>query len=259
MNTRANDEAGDPYRGLHDLVARHLDGGLSADEQRLLAERLGGSPAARRALARFLRLEGATIRLATAGLLGGSPAAEAIPPADGSGEPAPEASAGEQLGAEPRGARRTRPAPPVAAPARRPRPATPALAWGLVAVVACVAVVAVVPRAGFLPRADVAHTAIPPNAVARGEIGAVADRWIEVRRAREPVDVAMNGPPFGDDTVGDKGEGAANPPTDQSTDSPIDELADTATDPPTEGRPPPAWLVAALADELAEPTNPDAS
>jgi len=254
MTTRANDEAGDPHRGLHDLVARHLDGDLSAAEQRLLAERLAGSPAARRALARFLRLEGATIRLAAAGLLGGSQVADAPPLADGSREPAPEGCADE-----PRGPRHARPTPqvagrvaePVAARARRPRLATPALAWGLVAAIACVAAVALLPRPGFLPRSDVARDASARNTVPRGEIGIVADRWIEVRRAREPVAVAMTGPPFGDDTGGD----AADPPTEQSVDSPTDELADTTT----EGGSPPAWLVAALADELAEPTNPDAS
>jgi hypothetical protein len=250
MTTRANDEAGDPHRGLHDLVARHLDGDLSAAEQRLLAERLAGSPAARRALARFLRLEGATIRLAAAGLLGGSSAADSTPPADGSREPAPEAFVDE-----PRAACRPRAAPsvvgtvaePVAAPARQPRPATPALAWGLVAAIACVAAVALLPRPGFPPRSDVARGVSARNTVPRGEIGVVADRWIEVRRTREPVEVAMTGPTFGDDTIGD----AAAPPTDP----PSDVASDTAT----EGGPPPAWLVAALADELAEPANPDAS
>jgi hypothetical protein len=246
MTSHANDEAGNPHRGLHDLVARHLDGDLSAAEQRLLAERLAGSPAARRALARFLRLEGATIRLAAAGLLGGSPAADAMPPADGSREPAPKAFVDE-----PRAACRPRAAPSVAdsiaAPACRIRPATPALAWGLVAAIACVAAVALLPRPGFPPRSDVARGASARDAVPRGEIGIVADRWIEVRRAREPAEVAMTGPTFGDDTIGD----AAATPTDPTTDPP----SDTAT----EAGPPPAWLVAALADEPAEPANPDAS
>ena len=52
---------------LDNLITRHLDGGLDAAEQRHLAERLAASPAARRTLAAYLRLEGATIRLASAG------------------------------------------------------------------------------------------------------------------------------------------------------------------------------------------------
>ena len=56
-----------PNRELDNLITRHLDGDLDAAEQRHLAERLAASPAARRTLAAYLRLEGATIRLASAG------------------------------------------------------------------------------------------------------------------------------------------------------------------------------------------------
>jgi len=56
-----------PDRELDDLITRHLDGGLDAAEQRHLAEHLAASPAARRTLAAYLRLESATIRLASAG------------------------------------------------------------------------------------------------------------------------------------------------------------------------------------------------
>ena len=56
-----------PSRELDNLITRHLDGGLDAAEQRHLAERLAASPEARRTLAAYLRLEGATIRLASAG------------------------------------------------------------------------------------------------------------------------------------------------------------------------------------------------
>ena len=64
-----------PSRELDDLITRHLDGGLDAVEQRRLAALLDASPAARETLARYLRLEGAIIRLALAGLIG-SPAGE---------------------------------------------------------------------------------------------------------------------------------------------------------------------------------------
>ena len=62
-----DDSAEPPNRELDNLITRHLDGGLDAAEQRHLAERLAASPEARRTLAAYLRLEGATIRLASAG------------------------------------------------------------------------------------------------------------------------------------------------------------------------------------------------
>lgn len=75
-----------PNRELDNLITRHLDGGLDAAEQRHLAERLAASPAARRTLAAYLRLEGATIRLASAGQIAEpgmqddpATAAEAVP------------------------------------------------------------------------------------------------------------------------------------------------------------------------------------
>jgi hypothetical protein len=61
------DSAEPPDRELDNLITRHLDGDLDAAEQRHLAERLAASLAARRTLAAYLRLEGATIRLAAAG------------------------------------------------------------------------------------------------------------------------------------------------------------------------------------------------
>jgi anti-sigma factor RsiW len=80
------DSAEPPNRELDSLITRHLDGDLDAAEQRHLAERLAASPAARRTLAAYLRLEGATIRLASAGQIAKSgmqqdptTAAEAVP------------------------------------------------------------------------------------------------------------------------------------------------------------------------------------
>jgi anti-sigma factor RsiW len=72
-----------PSRELDDLITRHLDGDLDAVGQRRLAEMLAASEAARRCLARYLRLEAATIRLASAGQWSASAlqAATAAPPA----------------------------------------------------------------------------------------------------------------------------------------------------------------------------------
>ena len=64
-------------RELDDLITRHFDGGLDPAEQRRLATLLGATPAARETLARYLRLEGALIRLASAGLIGSSAGEEA--------------------------------------------------------------------------------------------------------------------------------------------------------------------------------------
>jgi anti-sigma factor RsiW len=81
-----DDSAEPPNHELDTLITRHLDGGLDAAEQRHLAERLAASPAARRTLAAYLRLEGATIRLASAGQIAKpvrqhdpATAAEAVP------------------------------------------------------------------------------------------------------------------------------------------------------------------------------------
>lgn len=75
ISSRHDDDSPPPSRELDDLITRHLDGGLDAAEQRRLAALLDASPAARETLARYLRLEGALIRLASAGLVG-SPAGD---------------------------------------------------------------------------------------------------------------------------------------------------------------------------------------
>jgi hypothetical protein len=59
----------DPER-LDDLISRHFDGDLSADEERELTQALTASVEARARMASFMRLEGATARLANASLIG---------------------------------------------------------------------------------------------------------------------------------------------------------------------------------------------
>ena len=66
-----------PSRTLDDLITQHFDGGLDPAGQRRLAELLAAAPAARATLARYLRLEAALIRLASAGLVGSSAGDEA--------------------------------------------------------------------------------------------------------------------------------------------------------------------------------------
>lgn len=57
---------------LDDLITRHFDGGLDISGQRRLAALLAGSASARETLARYLRLEGALIRLGAAAMLDGT-------------------------------------------------------------------------------------------------------------------------------------------------------------------------------------------
>jgi len=70
MTTDDTHRAVPPDRVLDDLIVQHLDGGLDPAGQRRLADLLATSVDARRTLATYLRLEGAMLRLAHAGLLG---------------------------------------------------------------------------------------------------------------------------------------------------------------------------------------------
>jgi hypothetical protein len=151
-----DDSAEPPNRELDNLITRHLDGDLDASEQRHLAERLAASPAARRTLAAYLRLEGATIRLASAGQIAEpgmhhdpAPAAEAVPE-------------GPLMAARPELRR-----------SRSMRRAAMAVAGGLLAA-------AVV---GLLV------TGLPRNEPRReGQLDLLASRWLELQREqqREP-------------------------------------------------------------------------
>lgn len=67
-----HDDSRPSGRELEDLITRHFDGGLDPAGQRRLASLLDAAPAARETFARYLRLEGALIRLASAGLIGSS-------------------------------------------------------------------------------------------------------------------------------------------------------------------------------------------
>jgi len=220
MNTAANDDpAGRPPPGLVDLVTRHFDGGLSAEEQRRLADWLASSPAARATFARCLRLEGGMIRLAAAGLLGPRT------PTDGAAVLAPAVLAPAVLA--PAVLAPAVLAPAVPTPAARLRAGVIAIAGGLLA-----AVVLVVASGGLSERGG------PPAAgdggpIDGGSIDRVADRWLE-RRAAEPA-------------AGATGDADDDDPT-RETD-----------DPGTDAAQPPSWLVAAVADEHAEATSPDAS
>lgn len=142
-------------RELDDLVTRHFDGGLDPAEQRRLAAMLDAAPAARETFARYLRLEGALIRLASAGLIGSS-AGEVEE--DAAVIPRPRADVGSSPWLRTAGA-----------PGRRLQgPAALALAGCLLASV----VIAVL----LIGRPE-------SEQMRGGDVAVIADRWLEVRAA----------------------------------------------------------------------------
>jgi anti-sigma factor RsiW len=182
-----------PDRELDNLITRHLDGDLDAVEQRYLAERLAASPAARRTLAAYLRLEGATIRLASAGQIA-SPGMQHDPAT------AADAIPGGQLVA----------APPELRRSRSMRLAAMAAAGGLLAA-------AVV---GLLV------TSLPRNEPRReGELDLLASRWMEQQREQSGMDAeTADAAADGDDPAS-----AAAPPPRWLVAALADEASDTAS------------------------------
>jgi len=171
-----------PSRELDDLITQHFDGGLDPAGQRRLAELLAAAPAARATFARYLRLESALIRLASAGLIG--PAAD------------------DEAAVIPR---------PRAAGGSSPwlRPVALAIAGGGLAAVVIVALFVARPAPEHLPG---------------GEVASMAERWLDVRKADAGVWLEVHEP-------------EAHEPEGDEPDAPSR---------------PPAWLVAAMADELAD-------
>ncbi len=182
-----------PNRELDNLITRHLDGGLDAAEQRHLAELLAGSPAARRTLAAYLRLEGATIRLASAGQLAKpgmhhdpATAAEAAP------------------GGLPMAAR------PELRRSRSMRRAVMAVAGSLLAAAVVVLLV----------------TGLPRNEPRRvGELDLLASRWLELQREKSGTDAeTADAAADGDDPAS-----AAAPPPRWLVAALVDEASNTAS------------------------------
>lgn len=208
MTTDDTHRAGPPDRMLDDLIVQHLDGGLDPAGQRRLAELLAASADARRTLATYLRLEGATLRLARAGLLGNAAATAGV--ATPTEEPPP--------------ATRT-PASGTASAAARDRarwlwPTSLAIAAGLLIAVS----LSQLPyRAGW-------------PVAAHADLDRLADNWIAVSQDADAVSrLSAETFPAGD-TAGQDAE---------------------ATEMPEGVAAPPDWLVAALAEDAANPSGPD--
>lgn len=209
----AGDSPGQPPSAadLHDAITRHLDGGLDADAQRVLARRLAVSPEARRLLAGHLRIEAALIRLGLAGQLG-----PAVGPA--AGEAADEAAAGPVA---------VSPAPEADIPTRGRRRAWRSVAPDLAIAAAALFALALAPWRAAGP----GRTAGPGG----GEMDRVAAQWLLV--AREPGAFDTDATAI---VADDAGDDAVTDPSDESFTGP------------------PAWLVAAMADEEFQRLSPDA-
>jgi anti-sigma factor RsiW len=186
-----------PNRELDNLITRHLDGDLDALEQRYLAERLAASPAARRTLAAYLRLEGATIRLASAGQItkpgmhhDPAPAAEAVP--------------GSPLVAD----------RPVLRRSRSMRRAAMAVAGGVLAAAVVGLLVTGLPR--HKPRRE-------------GELDLLASRWLELQRELQREQSGADAETAEAAADGDDPASAAEPPPRWLVDALADEASNTAS------------------------------
>jgi anti-sigma factor RsiW len=185
-----------PDYELDNLITRHLDGGLDAAEQRHLAERLAASPAARRTLAAYLRLEGATIRLASAGQIAKpgmhhdpATAAEAVP-------------GGLLIAARPELRR-----------SRSMRRAAMAVAGGMLAAAV----------AGLLV------TGLPRNEPRReGELDLLASRWMELQREPQREQGGTDAETADAAADGDDPASAAAPPPRWLVAALADEASNTA-------------------------------
>lgn len=155
------DPDGGTTSDLEELITRHLDAGLEAEDQRRLARLLADSPPARRTLARYLRLEAALIRLGVARQLAVST------------EPAGQGSAVTLAASRARDAERSTPG---GSNRRWMRPATLAVAGLLLTGLLLVPL--------FMPWAGGRE----PRG---GGIDLVAEEWLRVRRGtpwQEPVE-----------------------------------------------------------------------
>ena len=206
LTDSTNGNSAEPPNGeLDNLITRHLDGGLDAAEQRHLAERLAASPAARRTLAAYLRLEGATIRLASAGQIA-KPGMQDDPATAAAAVPGgPLVAARPQL-------RRS----------RSMRRAAMTVAGGTLAAAVIGLLVTGLPRND--PRRE-------------GELDLLASRWMELQREPQRELQREQG----------------------GTDAETADAAADGDDPASAAKPPPRWLVVALADEASNTASPDAS
>lgn len=205
---------------LHDLISRHFDGALDPDGQRALARQLAASHEARRTLAGYLRLEAALVRLGLARQLG-PPGAQAM------ALPTSREAASEATAVLPRDST-------TVAGTRR--------AWhlpmtSLAIAGALLVALSIAPR--MMRWQDTAPGRSDTHAMDR-----VAEHWLQVAR---------DSAPRGADEVAFAADAAGG---DELSDEPGDQLGEQVGEQPDAG--PPAWLVAAMADEEFQRLSPDA-
>lgn len=203
---------------LEALIARHFDGHLDTVGQRRLAEMLAASVEARQTFARYLRLEGAAIKLASAPRLGLS-----------SGEGSLDDSAQQ--------------APPVV---DRPSPATLSnqsrSRWVRAAWLTAAAslLVAVLLSQWMILAPQEKQVA---NAAAVDEMNRLTENWLQLQE--EPL---IDEPASVDATHPDSSLAAADSGSEAELDGPELEADSVA---------PPSWMIAAMADLVIDKSNPD--
>lgn len=205
-------------RELEDLIARHFDGHLDVAGQRRLAEMLAASLEARQTFARYLRLEGAAIKLASAPRLG-------LP----SGEAPLDASA-KQV------------APEIERPSHASLINQSRSRWVRAAWLAAAAslLVALLLGQWMNQRPQVKQVA---NSAAVEELNRLTENWLQLQET-PPIDE----PAPADSATPDLSLSAADGGSETELVEPELEADSVA---------PPSWMIAAMMDLAIEKSNPD--
>ena len=230
------------HRELEDLIARHFDGHLDVAGQRRMAELLAASAEARQTFARYLRLEGAAIKLASAPQLG-LPSGEESPDAAAQDVTAQKITAqkitakqitAQQITAQqaPSPVEKTSPASP-----EKSRPRWVRAAW---LAAAASLLVAVLLRQWMMQPPQGGHVA---NSAAVEEMNRLTENWLQLQ----------------EDHSNDE-QAPADPATPDSSLAATDGVSEPALPEPEleeESVAPPPWMIAAMADLASEKSNPD--
>ncbi|MCE9556577.1 MAG: hypothetical protein K8T91_24775 [Planctomycetes bacterium] len=203
---------------LEDLIARHFDGHLDAAGQQRLAELLAASAEARQTFARYLRLEGGAIKLASVSQLGQPSAEEPLDVPDEQTPPEVEQPSPSSL-------------------PNQSRPRWDRVAWLAAAASLLVAVLLSQWMIQAPQQQQVAH------AEAVAELNRLSENWLQLQEEpliEEPAsaDAALPDPSFS------AMDGGSEP-----------ELVEP--EPEADSVAPPSWMIAAMADLAIDKSNPD--
>ena len=245
------------HRDLEDLIARHFDGHLDVAGQRRMAELLAASAEARQTFARYLRLEGAAIKLASAPQLG-LPSGEESPDAAAQDVTAQKITAqkitaqkitaqkitAQKITAQQITAQQIT-AQQAPSPVEKTSPASPEKSrprWVRAAWLAAAAslLVAVLLRQWMMQPPQGGHVA---NSAAVEEMNRLTENWLQLQ----------------EDHSNDE-QAPADPATPDSSLAATDGVSEPALPEPEleeESVAPPPWMIAAMADLASEKSNPD--